>query len=100
MICGKMANEVRQNFENALNKIVNTTDQSRNMRKEINKTIFETVSSKGNLFNKTKGMLDEKTRQNKQMEEEVNSVKTDLDACRSWTKMGQPETSSVRGVNY
>jgi 3-methyladenine DNA glycosylase Tag len=62
-----MAYEVSQNIENALNKIVNTTDQSRNMRKELKKTIFETVSTLRNLFNKMKGMLDEKTRQNKWM---------------------------------
>jgi len=60
-----MADEVSQNIENALNKIVNTTDQSGNMRKELMKTIFETVSTLRNLFNKMKGMLDEKTRQNK-----------------------------------
>jgi 3-methyladenine DNA glycosylase Tag len=40
-----MADEVSQNIENALNKIVNTTDQSGNMRKELKKTIFETVST-------------------------------------------------------
>jgi len=60
-----MADEVSQNFEDALNKIVNTTDQSGNMRKELKKTIFETVSTLRNLFNKMKVMLDEKTRQNK-----------------------------------
>jgi 3-methyladenine DNA glycosylase Tag len=60
-----MADMVSQNTDDALNKIVNTTDQSRNMRKELKKTIFETVSTLRSLFNKMKGMLDEKTRQNK-----------------------------------
>jgi hypothetical protein len=30
-----MVDEVSQNIENALNEIVNTTDQSGNMRKEL-----------------------------------------------------------------
>jgi len=75
---GKMADEVIPNIENALNKIVNTTDQSRNMRKEPKKTIFETVSTLKNLFNERKGMHDEKTRQNKQMEEDINTVKREV----------------------
>jgi len=45
MVRGKMADEVTQSIEEALNKIVNTTDQSGNMRKELKKTIFETVST-------------------------------------------------------
>jgi hypothetical protein len=44
-----MANEVTQNIEEALNKIVNTTDQSGNMRKELKKTIFETVSTEESI---------------------------------------------------
>jgi hypothetical protein len=82
-----MADEVCQNIENALNKIVNTAEQSGNMRKEPKRTIFETVSTLRNLFNKTKGMIDEKTRKNKQMEKEINTVKTELDSCTSVTAM-------------
>ena len=84
-----------QNIEITLNKIVNTTDQggnmrkelkktidqNGNMRKELKKTIFETVSTVRNLFHKMKGMLDEKTRQNKQMEKEIKTVKIELHAC-------------------
>jgi 3-methyladenine DNA glycosylase Tag len=73
-----MADEVSQNIENALNKIVNTADQSGNMRKELKRTIFETVSTLRNLFTKMKGMIDEKTKQNKQMEKEINIGKQNL----------------------
>ena len=46
----KMAeDEVARDMEEALNKIVNTTDQSRNMRKELKKTIYERVSTLSNL---------------------------------------------------
>jgi uncharacterized coiled-coil DUF342 family protein len=96
MIGGKMADEVSQNIENALNKIVNTADQSGNMRKELKRTIFETVSTLRNLFNKMKGMIDEKTRRNKQMEKEINTVKTELDSCRSVTAMRHAEICKFR----
>ena len=59
-----MAEEVSQNNEDALNKIVNSTDQSGNVRKDLKKTIFETVSTLRNLFHKMKKMIDEETRQN------------------------------------
>jgi hypothetical protein len=42
-----------------------------------------------------KGMLDEKTRRNKHMENEFNTVKAELDACRRATAMGHVYTSSV-----
>jgi hypothetical protein len=91
-----MADEVRQNIENALNKTVNTADQSGNMRKELKTTIFETVSTLRIFFIMMKEMIDEKTRQNKQMEQEINTVKTELDSCRSATAMRHAETSSFR----
>jgi len=43
----------------------NTTDQSGNMRKELKKNIYETVSTLRNLFIKMKVMLEEGTRQKK-----------------------------------
>jgi len=44
-----MADEVTRSIEDALNKIVNTTDQSGNMRKKLKKNIYETVSTLRNL---------------------------------------------------
>ena len=48
-IRGKMANEVNQQIEDTLNRIVKLTDQSGNMIKEIKKVIHETVSNVRNL---------------------------------------------------
>jgi hypothetical protein len=67
--------EVIQKPENALNMIWHTTDQNGNMRKELNKTVFETLSNLINIFNKMIVMNDEKTRQKKQMEKEIRTVK-------------------------
>jgi len=50
---------VTRDIEVALNKIVNTTEQSGNMRKELKKTIYETVSTLMNLFVTLKVQLEE-----------------------------------------
>jgi len=55
--------EVTRSMEEALNKIVNTTDQSGNMRKELKKAINENVSTLRNLFVKMQATLKEGTRQ-------------------------------------
>jgi hypothetical protein len=39
-----MADEVSEEIVAALNKIVTTVDQSANMRKDLKKTIFQTVT--------------------------------------------------------
>ena len=75
---------------------MNTTYQSGNVRNKLKKTIFESVSTLRNLFAKMKEMLDERTRQNKRLENEINTVKTELDSCRSATGTGLAETSGVR----
>jgi ribosome recycling factor len=91
-----MADEASQNIEDALKKIVNTTDQRGNMRKDLKKTIFESASTLRNLFHKMKEMLDEKTRQNKHLENEATKMNKELDNCRSRTPNGQAETPKVR----
>jgi hypothetical protein len=90
-----MAEKVSQDIENAVNEIVSTTDQSRNIRKELKKTIFETVGTLSTIFHNMKGILDDTTRQNNDMENKINTVKTELDACRSATAMGHADTSSI-----
>jgi hypothetical protein len=72
--------EVARNIEDALNKIVTTTDQSGNMRKELKKTIYETVSTLRNLFVKIKVTIEEKTKQKSQSESEIKTLKAELDA--------------------
>ena len=64
-MAAKMADEVKRSIEDALNKIVHTTDLSGNMKKELKKNIYETVSTLRNIFNKMKVMLEEGMRQKK-----------------------------------
>jgi len=91
-----MADEASQNIEDAWNKLVNTTDQTGNMPKDLKKTIFEIVSTLRNLFNKIKEMVNEKIRQDKHLENELTKMNKELNNCRSTTPKGQAETPNVR----
>jgi hypothetical protein len=55
-----MADEESQGIDNALNIIVSTTERNGNIKKEWKQTIFETVSTLGNLFVKLKDSKDGK----------------------------------------
>jgi len=52
MMEAKMADDVNEGIENALNVIVSTTGSSGNMKKELKTTIFDTVSNLRKLFAK------------------------------------------------
>ena len=91
-----MPDEVTRSNQNALNKIVNTTDQSGNMRKELKKIIYKAVSTLRNVFIKMKVMLEEGTKQKNQTEKEINATKIELEACRRANTKGKIGTPSDR----
>ena len=75
----KMAElEVKRNIEEALNIIVDKTNKSGNMKKELNKTIYETVSTLRNLFIKMKVILEEGTKQKHQADKKLTQLKQTL----------------------
>ena len=82
-----MADVVLQSIKDALNKIVNTTDQIGNMKKELKKNIYKTVSTLRNLVNSMQVMLEEEIRQKTQTEKESSVLKTELEASRRDNKM-------------
>jgi chromosome segregation ATPase len=84
---------VTREIEEALNKIVNTTDQSGNMRKELKKTIFETVSTLRNLFVTLNVQLKEGKSEKARLESELKDTKTILDECRKTSNNADTETS-------
>jgi hypothetical protein len=59
-----MADGVSQQIENALNMIVNFTDKSRNMKKELKKSIHEAVRNLRDLIFTLKSNLLDKTDEN------------------------------------
>ena len=91
-----MADEVTRSIEDALNKIVNTTDQSGNMRKKLKKNIYETVITLRNLFIKMTAMLEQGTRQKIRTEKEINAIKRELEVCRRTNTTVKLETPSDR----
>jgi len=52
------------------------------MKKELKKTIYESVSRLRNLFIKIKVMLVEGRKQKHQTDKKINAMKTELYACR------------------
>ena len=58
----KMADDVHEGIENALNTIVNTTERSGNMKKELKHTIYENVSTLRKLFATLKDTNDSNNR--------------------------------------
>jgi hypothetical protein len=66
---------VTRDIETALNKIVNTTEQSGNMQKELKKTIYETVSTLRNLYVILKGQLGEGKSEKERLENELRDTK-------------------------
>ena len=67
----KMADDVNQDIEEALNTIVNLTDQSGNLTKELKKSIHETVSTLRSLIFILKDNLKERVSENCQLQTEV-----------------------------
>ena len=74
--------EVARSIEEAFNEIVNTTDKSGNIKKELKKTLYENVSTLRNLFVKMKEKLGEGMRLKEQMDNKNNTLKTELDVRR------------------
>ena len=90
-----------RDIEGALNKIVNTTEQSGNMRKELKKTIYETVSTLRNLFVTLKGQLEEGESEIVRLESELRNTKITLNGRKKVSNTvdaeRRPEKSSDRG---
>jgi len=57
----KMAEDVSQQVEDALNLIVKPTNESGNLKKELRKSVHENVSNLRNLMFILKNHLNEKT---------------------------------------
>jgi hypothetical protein len=88
-----MAEEVAQQVEDALNSTVNLTNESGNLKKELRKSIHESVSNLRNLLYVLKNNLNEKTSENIKMQNEVKEVKKLLQAQKDTLVEGQLVTS-------
>ena len=73
-----MADEVDEGIENALNLVVLPTERSGNMKKDLKRTTFETVSTLRNLFVKLKNNCEVKSSKISDLEAEMTEAKTEL----------------------
>jgi len=78
----KMADDMSEGIDNALNLVVNTVERSGNMKKELKETIYETVSSLRNLFAKLKDSRDSKLHTISDLEGRVTTMKAELQVYR------------------
>jgi len=83
--------EVARRIDEALNKILTTTDQSGNMRKEMKKNMYENVSILRNLFVKMQATVEEVRRQKDQTENEAQAMEAKLDSFTANNKETQRE---------
>jgi hypothetical protein len=74
-VYAKMADDVNEGTENALNVIVSTTESSGNMKKESKTTIFNTVSTLRKYFTKLTDVNDSNARKITELEKQVASIK-------------------------
>ena len=74
-IVAKMADDVNEGIENALNVIVSTTGSSGYMKKELKSTIFDTVSNLRKLFAKLIDTIENNTRKIIELEKQVANTK-------------------------
>jgi expansin (peptidoglycan-binding protein) len=74
----KMADEVNEGIENALNLVVLTIERSGNMKKDLKQTIFETVSTLRNLFVKMKNNCEVNSSKISELKAKVAKAKTEL----------------------
>ena len=96
IVSSKMAEEVSEEIEDALQLIVNTAEQSGNMKKGLKQTIIETVGTLRNLIVNLHYCRDSKTAEISKLEKQFNDLKAELEQNGTAKKLG---TSPIIG-NY
>ena len=89
----KMADNVSLQIEKALNSIINSTDKSSNLNKELRQEIHITVRSLRKLVHSLRSELLDTKQENKKMCTEVKQLKDTLDKERAMTSARQVATS-------
>ena len=74
----KMADDVHEEIDKALNTIASSMERSSNMKKELKQTIFETVSTLRKLFIKLKEVSGSKSKKITELHTLVATTKSEL----------------------
>jgi hypothetical protein len=97
----KMADDVNEGIENALNVIVSTTGSSGNMKKELKTIIFDTVSALRKLFVKLLDTNESNARKITELEQQVantNAVRGE-GTGRTNNYIAEPSSAPVRNTH-
>jgi hypothetical protein len=103
-----MADELWEDIASALSTIVDTTDKSGNMKKELKNTIAETVSTLRNLLAKLKDISESKTKAISDLETAVTKMRAQYEEgrekCNKWhaspSVVPRQETGGSRTQGY
>jgi len=87
----KMADDVQDDIENALNQIASTTERSGNMKKELKQTICQTVSKLRKLFVTLIDIQNSKSRTIEELEKTLASNKAEIEVAKRST-LTEPST--------
>jgi uncharacterized coiled-coil DUF342 family protein len=95
-----MADDVSQQIENALNMIVNLTEESENLKKELKNSLHETTSNLRKMIFTLKSNLLEKTEESNKTRNEVKQLKDTLEKWKSTTsaRLAAPSLNSFAGL--
>ena len=71
---GNMARDLEDVFETSLNTLLEVTEKSGNLRKDLREKIMKSVSSLRGVFNATMANLEEKTRKIENLEYQMKTT--------------------------
>jgi len=77
-----MADDEDQQVENAFDTLVSITDKSGNFRKDMKQDILQSVSTLRKVFAKMKTQLQNKSKENKKLSEDVMKVTEEMERTR------------------
>ena len=97
----KMADDVKEGVENALNVIVSTTGSSGNMKKELKTIIFDTVSTLRKLFVKLIDNNESNNRKIIELEQQVANTNAERGEGKGKTKdyIAEPSSAAERNTH-
>ena len=77
-----MADDDDQHVENAFGTIVSITDNRGNLRKNLRQGILQSVNTLRKVFAKMKTQLENKSKENKKLNEDVMEVKEEMERTK------------------
>jgi predicted nucleic acid-binding Zn-ribbon protein len=91
--CAKMAEDVVEEIENALNLVVTTTEQSSIMRKTLKEKIYQTVSTLRHLLTKLTNSCEQKSSDIQNLTKKIGKLESQLQGYKDQQQKRQQAPS-------